>query len=127
MRDMSDDGDVRRLLILCAGDTTGDLAGCLHPDFQAFGVEDGMYISADRQTYVTFMTRIVRGGFPKAKVEWIDVRNRIATGCLCQEDENVRRTIILTLLYGETGWQVMTATFVAEEPVATSGPPTRLQ
>ena len=127
MRDLHDENEVQRLLIACVSGGPVDLEAHLHPQFMAVGVEDGLFIAADRPTYMSFMARLVPRGLPLPRIDWIDVRDRIATGCIVQEDAQIRRTIVVTLLCDAAGWRVMTATFSCGESEATAAPPVRLQ
>jgi len=115
MRDVRDETEIQRLLLACTSGDTQDLGSVLHPDFAAFGVEDGLYIRADQPTYIRFLQHSSTGEAPRPRIEWIDARNRMASGCVVQGDNLVKKIIVTTLLLGDKGWRVMTATFSGEE------------
>lgn len=114
MKDLSHVSEVHSLLDAWSRSDMRDIAAGLHDSFQALGVEDGVFVHADGTTYLRFLARAARGQPVRARVEWIDVRDRVAIGCLVQQDSEARRTILLTMLSCQSGWRVMTATFGVE-------------
>jgi hypothetical protein len=128
VKDMELETGVQRLLDACTSGDASLIAPVLHPDFVAIGVEDGLYLNADGPTYLRFLERQARGRAPLARVEWIDLRHRVAAGCLVQEEPEARRTTFLTMLWCEEGWRIVTATIGVEAaPVARAERRVRLQ
>ena len=114
MKDLALEAGVQRLLEVCLSGHPDDMARELHPDFVAIGVEDGLYLNADGPTYLGFLKRQARGRPGRVRVDWIDIRGRIAAGCLVEEQPDARKTILLTMLCCEDGWRIMSATLGVE-------------
>lgn len=114
MKDSNQVSEVHMLLDAWSRSDTADIAASLHDSFQARGMEDGLFIQADAATYLRFLERAARDRPVRAKVEWTDVRQRVAVACLVQQDHEARRTILLTMMAFQTGWRVVTATFGVE-------------
>lgn len=128
MRDLNHVNEVHALLDAWSRSDTGGIAASLHDSFQARGIEDGLFVHADGQTYLRFLERAARGRPVRATVEWVDVRDRIAVSCLVQQDRESRRTILLTMMSFQPGWRVVTATFGVETgPFPTTGHQVPLQ
>jgi hypothetical protein len=129
VKDLELESGVQRLLDACASGDPAEVGPFLHRDFVAVGVEEGMYLNGDRATYLSFLARDVRGRRPApARIDWIDIRHRVAAGCLVREEAEARRTLLLTMLWCEEGWRIMTATLGVEPaPFATAERQVRLQ
>lgn len=114
VKDLKLEAGVQWLLDLCMGGEPDDIARVLHSDFVAVGVEHGLYLNADAKTYLGFLKREARDRAKRVWVEWIDIRDRIAAGCMVEEQADTRKTILLTMLCGEDGWRIISATFGVE-------------
>lgn len=99
-----------------AGDIEG-IAATLHRDFTAFGREEGLFVQADRQTFLSHAKSTVLHKAPRLDIRWCDAHGPLAAVCLIQRRQGALKATMLTLLKSGEGWQVMTATFAVWDEV----------
>lgn len=128
MKDLDPDHDLNSVLQLFLAPDLQRLPDALDRDFVIFGLEDGLFIHANAETFLFFLRQMrpERGG--KSEIAWTDRRGRLATACLVQTEAGAERTTYLTFIETETGWQAVTATFaVVEQKGARGARPVMLQ
>jgi uncharacterized protein (DUF1501 family) len=87
------------------------LAATLHQDFVAVGHEEGLFVRANGQTFLSYATRTAFHEAARTTVKWCDVHGRLAAACLTHEMPGKMRTTVVTMLNSSQGWRVVTAAF----------------
>lgn len=78
-----------------------------------FGFEDGLFVTADRQTYMGFVRRMGSHQKVRRNVEWRQLKGRIASACIVENNGPSKRVSFMTMLLFETGWKIISLTFDA--------------
>jgi hypothetical protein len=99
---------------ICHG-SPADHGDGLHDGAALFGFEDGLFVRADRQTYLNFARKMRPHQPPRREVAWRQVHGRVASACIIERDGATRRVSVITMMHFETGWKTMTHTFEAGE------------
>lgn len=115
MKDIDIDCDLTATLDVWKDARTERLEETLHRDFCAMGMEAGLYIHADKETYLRFARQMATQPPTGSEIDWIEAKGRVAAACLRENGPETRRTTILSLMRSDIGWRVVTATFSVEE------------
>lgn len=102
---------------LCQGSHTHGES--LHAGAAFFGFEEGLFVRADRPTYLNFVRLMGDQRQVRRHIEWRHLNGRIASACLVESNGPDRRVSFLTLMCFDSGWKIMSQTFEA----ATGGAP----
>lgn len=84
-----------------------------HDSAGFFGFEDGLFIRADRQTYLDFVRRMRNHQQLAREVEWRHLDGRIASACIVESIGSNKRMNFMTLMQFDTGWKVVSQVFEA--------------
>lgn len=84
-----------------------------HDSASFYGFEDGLFVRADRQTYLNFVRRMRNQQSIRRWVEWRQMNDRIASARIVEDDGPIRRVSVMTMMHFDTGWKVMSQTFEA--------------
>lgn len=103
-------GLARTLTALNSGDLEA-VRGAMHPEARIVGVQDGVFVSADRATYLGFRTSMRTAGPLHPETLWVDETGRIAVACIVERTAASRTTSYVTLLREAEGWKVISKTF----------------
>jgi hypothetical protein len=97
---------------ICHGSPEAQGEG-LHSSAALFGFEDGLFVRADRQTYLHFVRRMRYQQQVTREVEWRQLNGRIASACIVESNGPNKRVIVMTMMHFDTGWKVMSEAFEA--------------
>lgn len=86
----------------------------LHAGVATFGFEDGLFVRANRDSYLRFARNIGNVRQVERSVEWRQLHDRIACACISETSGQNRRTSFLTLMNFGGTWKIVTHTFHAE-------------
>lgn len=100
------------LEVICHGNPQAHGEG-LHDGAALFGFEDGLFVRADRQTYLDFVRMMRNEHKVTRKVEWRHLNGRIASACIVESSGPNKRVSFMTLLHFDTGWKIVSQTFEA--------------
>lgn len=84
-----------------------------HDRAAVFGFEDGLFVTADRLTYMGYVRLMRNHQKVRRNVEWRQLNGRIASACIAATDGPSKRFSFLTMLHFETGWKIISLTFEA--------------
>ena len=118
MKDAGKSDELDGILAAWRNASIETLSATLHQDFVAFGREDGLFVKADRHTFLTYAKISSMHLLAQAGIRSCDVHGALATACLTHDIPGARRNTVLTMLKSGQGWQVMTAIFVVVDVVA---------
>lgn len=78
------------------------------------GFEDGLFVTADLQTYMGFVRMMRNHQKVSRKVVWRHLNGRIASACIAEASGPNKRVSFLSMLHFETGWKIISQTFEAK-------------
>lgn len=85
----------------------------IHDRAAVIGFEDGLFVTADRQTYMGYVRLMRNHQKVSRKVEWRHLNGRVASACVVETSESSKRVSFLSMLHFETGWKIISQTFEA--------------
>lgn len=92
-----------------------NLERCFHKDAAIIGVQDGLFVSADRSTFLRFfvsqMERYASPEWRTVNTQWIEQRERLAIACFVERISETRSLSYHTMLMTEEGWKFITKSF----------------
>lgn len=107
----------------CAAFSVGDLATierCFHKDASIIGTQDGLFVTANRATYLTFLRGmgLARPTAEDREVQaaWEERQGRIATVCLIETLVGSKTVAHLSMLKTSEGWKFISKSFIAYPP-----------
>ena len=84
-----------------------------HDSAALYGFEDGLFVRADRQTYLNFVRKMRNQQNIKRVVEWRHLNGRIASVCIVESNGPNKRVNFMTMMHFDTGWKIMSQVFEA--------------
>ena len=114
MKDLSAEYALDEFLSHFCSGSPEELGEGFHAGAAIFGFEDGLFVQANRTSYLNF-ARHMRNVQPvRRSVEWRKLQGRIALACISETNGPNKKTSFLTLMCFGGTWQIVTQTFHAE-------------